>query len=320
MGLLDQLEYEQQGAHEQGAAEGGGVPEGERAFVGKDLYETRGRAEPEKNGDGLHPHVGGCPTQCHPGPGGSAGAVVQDDGRVEEAPRARKGQQLLATYFVHRPPHVLRAQGAGGNSLGRHSGEACPTWLHPSVGRKSGVELPSVELRQGGVGAVGSAAAVGYGTSKPLDGSEDQHRGTGSVNTVSQLSKAGGAAQDGCDVLPGNRDEGSSGSHLLPGLAAAQLQCQHPVGQDEAKAGSDGAPASRESPPGEVPSATHQDGGAEGHVFGQGPAAVAKREGARPGQTTGDPGDPRSDSGNGGCRLSEPMSRLANLAARPGQS
>ena len=263
VGLLDRLEHEQQGALEQGAAAGGGVSEGECSFVGEDLYEARGRAESETNGDGLHPHIGGCPAQCHPGAGGSAGAAVQDDGRVEKAPRAGKGQQLLAAYFVHRPPHVLRAQGAGGDSLGGHGGKACTIGLHPSAGRQSGVELPSVELRQRGVGAVGSTASVGHGAPKPPDGFEDQHRGARGAHKVPQLSQISGAAQDGRDVLPGNWDEGSSSSHLLPGLAAAQLQCQHPVGQDEVKTGSDGASAPRESPPGEVPSATHQDGGAK---------------------------------------------------------
>ena len=317
VGLLDRLEQEQQGALEQGAATGGGVPERECSLVGEDLNEARGRAEPETNGDGLHPHTGGCPAQCHPGAGRPAGAVVQDDVGVEKAPRAGQGQQLLAAYFVHRPPHVLRAQGTGGDSLGGHGGKACSIGLHPPAGRQSGVELPSVELRQGGAGAVGSTASVGHGAPKPPDGLEDQHRGARGAHQVPQLSQIGGAAQDGRHLLPGHRDEGSPSSHLLPGLAAAQLQCQHPADQDEVKTGSHGAPAPRESPPGEVPGTTHQDGGAKGHVYGQGPATVAQGEGPRPGRTAGAPEVLRSDSGDGSSCLSEPMRRLADLAARP---
>ena len=281
VGFLDKLGSKQSGAHHEGTSERGRKPSGECSAPGPHLHAARGRAEPEEDRNGLYPHPGGRPSQCHPGPGRPIGAALQNDGRVEDQARARTGQQLLATYFVHRPPHVLRAQGPRGNGLSRIPGTLSPAGFPSSAGWQSSLELPEMELRQGGAGDIRAASFAGCRTPLPADGFENQHRSSRCASSFPQLEEAGGAAQIGGDLLPGNWNEGSTSPHLLSSPAAAVLQLKHPADQDEAEAGQDGETAPREHPPGKVSSATGSKRRAASDLPGSNAAAVAQREGSR---------------------------------------
>ena len=238
---------------------------------------------------------------------------------MEGRPGARKGQQLLAAYFVHRAPALLRGQGGRSHGLGGHHREAGRPGLSSPGERESCMELSSVELREGGAGGHATKPAAGQRFASSAHDAENQHRGSGDAAALAQLAQAGGAAQDGIHFLPGHWTTGSSVVDRVPGVAATQLQCQHPADQDAPEAGEDGTPAIGESAPGEVPSAAGSKRGGSRPVFGKGAAAMeegpeqGQGQGSSSGETGGHSGAGVSE--DGGARAL--LQRLAALATRP---